>query len=121
MSAILERSRVVGIDTEWLPNIAEFRNLQRKEPRTAVIQLASDIDSMVFVVDVIAFLEGVDGGRRLVKVLGSIFRNPKILKLGKQNEHASSDHTLSILVDAVLEVNMLTSVFAFVKLFCRSI
>ncbi|KAF9551021.1 Exonuclease mut-7 [Mortierella hygrophila] len=81
MSAVLERSRVVGMDTEWLPNIPEFRDLQKKEPRTAIIQLASDVDEMVFVVDVIAFLEGVDGGRRLVQVLGSIFRNPKILKL----------------------------------------
>ncbi|KAG0284748.1 Exonuclease mut-7 [Linnemannia gamsii] len=81
MSAVLEKSHIVGIDTEWLPNIPEFRNLQKKEPRTAVIQLASDIDSMVFVVDVIAFLEGVDGGRRLVQILGSIFSNPKILKL----------------------------------------
>ncbi|KAK3817885.1 MAG: hypothetical protein JOS17DRAFT_390810 [Linnemannia elongata] len=83
MSAVLERSRVVGMDTEWLPNIPEFRDLQKKEPRTAIIQLASDVDAMVFVVDVIAFLEGVDGGRRLVQVLGSIFCNPKILKLGK--------------------------------------
>lgn len=83
MSAVLERSNVVGMDTEWLPNIPEFRDLQRKEPRTAIIQLASDVDAMVFVVDVIAFLEGVDGGQRLVQVLGSIFRNPKILKLGK--------------------------------------
>ncbi|KAG0066859.1 Exonuclease mut-7 [Linnemannia elongata] len=81
MSAVLERSHVVGMDTEWLPNIPEFRDLQRKEPRTAIIQLASDVDAMVFVVDVIAFLEGVDGGQRLVQVLGSIFRNPKILKL----------------------------------------
>ncbi|KAG0375368.1 hypothetical protein BGX24_009213 [Mortierella sp. AD032] len=81
MSAILERSRVVGMDTEWLPNIPEFRHLQRKEPRTAIIQLASDVDSMVFVVDTVAFLEGVDRGWRLVQVLGSIFRNTKILKL----------------------------------------
>lgn len=88
MSAVLERSHVVGIDTEWLPNIPEFRNLQKKEPRTAVIQLASDIEPMVFVVDVITFLESVDGGRRLVQVLGSIFRNPKILKLGELKDHA---------------------------------
>ncbi|KAF8943371.1 Exonuclease mut-7 [Haplosporangium gracile] len=81
MSAVLERSRIVGMDTEWLPNIPEFQALQKKEPRTAVIQLASDVDAMVFVVDVIAFLEGVDGGRRLVQILGSIFRNPEILKL----------------------------------------
>ena len=97
MSAVLERSRVVGMDTEWLPNIPEFRDLQKKEPRTAIIQLASDVDAMVFVVDVIAFLEGVDGGRRLVQVLGSIFRNPTILKLGKLKRHASSDDHVSIL------------------------
>lgn len=97
MSAVLERSRVVGLDTEWLPNIPEFRDLQKKEPRTAIIQLASDVDAMVFVVDVIAFLEGVDGGRRLVQVLGSIFRNPTILKLGKLKRHASSDDHVSIL------------------------
>ncbi|KAG0264781.1 Exonuclease mut-7 [Linnemannia exigua] len=81
MSAVLERSRVIGMDTEWLPNIPEFRHLQKKEPRTAIIQLSSDVDSMVFVVDAVAFLEGVDGGRRLVQILGSIFRNIRIIKL----------------------------------------
>ncbi|KAF9081892.1 Exonuclease mut-7 [Mortierella sp. AD031] len=81
MSAVLERSRIVGMDTEWLPNIPEFRNLQRKLARTAIIQLASDVDSMVFLVDAVAFLEGPDGGKRLVQVLGSMFHNPKIRKL----------------------------------------
>ncbi|KAF9134990.1 Exonuclease mut-7 [Mortierella sp. 14UC] len=81
MSTALERSRVVGMDTEWLPNIPEFRHLQMKQSRTAIVQLASDVDSMVFVVDVIAFLEGADGGRRLIRVLGSLFQNTKILKL----------------------------------------
>jgi len=56
----------------------------------AIIQLSTDVDALVFVVDVVAFLEagadsgsGDSGGRgRLVEILGSLFRNPKILKLG---------------------------------------
>ncbi|KAF9908640.1 Exonuclease mut-7 [Linnemannia zychae] len=81
MSAVLERSRIVGMDTEWLPNIPEFRHLQKNDPRTAIVQLACDVDSMVFVIDVIAFLEGGDGGQKLAQALGSLFHNTKILKL----------------------------------------
>ncbi|KAK3822821.1 MAG: hypothetical protein J3Q66DRAFT_330211 [Benniella sp.] len=81
MSASLKMSKVIGMDTEWLPQIEAFEEHQPKNSRTAILQLACDADSTVFIVDTIAFLQNNDHGQSLVNVIGDVFNNPKILKI----------------------------------------
>lgn len=86
MSASLRMSKVIGMDTEWLPQIEAFEEHQPMNSRTAILQLACDADSTVFIVDTIAFLQNNDHGQSLVNVIGDVFNNPKILKIGKRRE-----------------------------------
>ncbi|KAF9363982.1 hypothetical protein BGX34_002830, partial [Mortierella sp. NVP85] len=81
MSASLKMSKVIGMDTEWLPQIEAFEEHQPMNSRTAILQLACDADSTVFIVDTIAFLQNSDHGQSLVNVIGDVFNNPKILKI----------------------------------------
>lgn len=83
MSASLNKSKVIGMDTEWLPQIEAFEEHQPVNSRTAILQLACDADSTVFIVDTIAFLQNNDYGQSLVDVIGDAFNNPKLLKIGE--------------------------------------
>ncbi|KAF9557400.1 Exonuclease mut-7 [Mortierella alpina] len=80
VSSTLSMSTVVAMDTEWLPQIKAYEKLS-KGPRTAVLQLACDYQSTIFIVDTIAFLEGPDHGSRLVEVLCELFCNMSTIKL----------------------------------------
>ncbi|KAF9947719.1 Exonuclease mut-7 [Mortierella alpina] len=80
VSSTLSMSTVVAMDTEWLPQIKEYEKLSKGQ-RTAVLQLACDYQSTVFIVDTIAFLEGPDQGSRLVEVLCELFCNMSTIKL----------------------------------------
>ncbi|KAG0244979.1 Exonuclease mut-7 [Mortierella sp. GBA43] len=81
LAASLRASKVVGMDTEWLPQTEEYEKHQPAFQRTAILQLACDVNATVYVVDTIAFLESGDGGLSLVEVIGSTFNNPKICKI----------------------------------------
>ncbi|CAO3569107.1 unnamed protein product [Mortierella alpina] len=80
VSSTLSMSTVVAMDTEWLPQIKEYEKLSKGQ-RTAVLQLACDHQSTIFIVDAIAFLEGPDHGSRLVEVLCELFCNMSTIKL----------------------------------------
>ncbi|KAF9286803.1 Exonuclease mut-7 [Mortierella alpina] len=80
MSSTLSMSTVVAMDTEWLPQIKAYEKLSKGQ-RTAVLQLACDYQSTIFIVDTIAFLEGPDHGSRLVEVLCELFCNMSTIKL----------------------------------------
>ncbi|KAG9319362.1 hypothetical protein KVV02_005614 [Mortierella alpina] len=80
VSSTLSMSTVVAMDTEWLPQIKAYEKLS-KGLRTAVLQLACDYQSTIFIVDTIAFLEGPDHGSRLVEVLCELFCNMSTVKL----------------------------------------
>ncbi|KAG0200301.1 Exonuclease mut-7 [Mortierella sp. GBA30] len=80
LASTLNMSTVVAMDTEWLPQIKAYENLS-KGPRTAILQLACDFESTVFLVDTIAFLEGPDDGVKFVEVLCGLYCNMSVLKL----------------------------------------
>ncbi|KAF9958658.1 hypothetical protein BGZ70_009127 [Mortierella alpina] len=96
VSSTLSMSTVVAMDTEWLPQIKAYEKLS-KGLRTAVLQLACDYQSTIFIVDTIAFLEGPDEGTRLVEVLCKLFCNMSTIKLDlkfvwiKNRERTSHD------------------------------
>ncbi|KAF9993337.1 hypothetical protein BGZ65_011158, partial [Modicella reniformis] len=81
LSRSLRKSNVIGMDTEWLPQIEEYEEEQPVYSRTAILQLACDADSTVYIVDTIAFLQVPDHGSCLVEVIGDIFNNPRVLKI----------------------------------------
>ncbi|KAI1316753.1 Exonuclease mut-7 [Mortierella claussenii] len=80
LSLSLKSSSVVGMDTEWLPMIEEYEMLE-PATRTAILQLACDADSTVYIVDTIAFLDSMILSERLTQIIGELFNHPKILKL----------------------------------------
>ncbi|KAF9906163.1 hypothetical protein BX616_000789, partial [Lobosporangium transversale] len=88
----LKNSTIVGMDTEWLPNVKQYRGL-RPGTRTAIMQLACNADSTVYIVDTVAFLNSPDFGEQLVQVIGEFFNNPKTLKLAYDWD---GDHELLI-------------------------
>ncbi|KAG0010474.1 hypothetical protein BGZ80_001459 [Entomortierella chlamydospora] len=83
----LENSSAVGMDSEWLPMIEKYDKLRpgSRAPRTAILQLACDFDSTVYIVDVIAFLNlnptlGFETPR-IVQVIGGLLNNKQVLKI----------------------------------------
>ncbi|KAF9584565.1 Exonuclease mut-7 [Lunasporangiospora selenospora] len=93
LSRALRQTRVVGMDTEWLPDVPRFEHL-RPGQRTAIVQLACDYIDTVFLVDVLAFLDNPEWvhaqddsqdyltpQKQLVHVLGSLFSDPNIRKI----------------------------------------
>ncbi|KAF9344009.1 hypothetical protein BGX26_004920, partial [Mortierella sp. AD094] len=83
----LENSSAVGMDSEWLPMIEKYDKLRpgSRAPRTAVLQLACDFDSTVYIVDVIAFLKLHPTlefeTQRIVQVIGRLLNNNQVLKI----------------------------------------
>ncbi|KAG0306849.1 Exonuclease mut-7 [Dissophora globulifera] len=77
----LSSSTVVGMDTEWLPQIEEFEMHQTSSVRTAILQLACDSNSTVYIVDAVSFLESDDYGMGLVEVMGAFFNSRRVQKL----------------------------------------
>ncbi|KAF9111460.1 hypothetical protein BGX27_004912 [Mortierella sp. AM989] len=79
----LQNSSAVGMDTEWLPMIEKFDKL--RPTRTAILQLACDFDSTVYIVDILAFLKTSPGfqivSQRVVQVIGELLNNDEILKI----------------------------------------
>ncbi|KAF9169706.1 Exonuclease mut-7 [Mortierella sp. AD011] len=83
----LENSSAVGMDSEWLPMIEKYDKLRpgSRAPRTAILQLACDFDSTVYIVDVVAFLNlnptlGFETPR-IVQVIGGLLNNKQVLKI----------------------------------------
>ncbi|KAG0013023.1 Exonuclease mut-7 [Entomortierella chlamydospora] len=99
----LSRSRVVGMDSEWLPTEGQNSWLQvhnlemlrgsgedgiktkSSTPRTALLQLACDYMDCVYVIDTTKFDE--DPSNRLGILLGDMFSNPAIQKIAYNWEH----------------------------------
>ncbi|KAF8937916.1 Exonuclease mut-7 [Dissophora ornata] len=81
LSHALRSSRAVGMDTEWLPQIEAYAGIQPTAARTAILQLACDRDSTVYIVDTVAFLESDDYGMALVEIIGEFFNAQRTLKL----------------------------------------
>ncbi|KAF8984355.1 Exonuclease mut-7 [Entomortierella lignicola] len=82
----LENSSAVGMDTEWLPWMPKYNKLRAGQvPRTAILQLACDFDSTVYIVDIVAFLKRCPDVEyetpRIVQVIGGLLNNPRILKI----------------------------------------
>jgi len=83
MMKVLQRANVLGIDTEWLPNTPQFRGRQRNDPRTAILQISSDAENTVYLVDTVTFSNHPDHGMFLVEAVGGLFNDESVLKIGK--------------------------------------
>ncbi|KAG0043623.1 Exonuclease mut-7 [Gryganskiella cystojenkinii] len=85
MSNTLQRAKILALDTEWLPNIAQFKSGQQKNrldrPRTSIVQIASDVDNSVYLVDVITLMSRGDLGLAFVTTLGSLLNTKSVRKL----------------------------------------
>ncbi|KAF9361706.1 Exonuclease mut-7 [Mortierella sp. AD094] len=99
----LFRSRVVGMDSEWLPTQdqsgwfqvhslemsrgggGDGSKTKASSPRTALLQLACDYMDCVYLVDTTKFDE--DPSSKLGILLGDMFSNPSIQKIAYNWEH----------------------------------
>ncbi|KAF9956768.1 oligomeric, coiled-coil, peripheral membrane protein [Mortierella alpina] len=84
----LWHSGAVGIGSEWRPTMSYY-NSNRGNLRptasastTSLMQLACDFDNRVYLLDVVALKQDCD--ERLVKILGNLFSNPSVRKIGKR-------------------------------------
>ncbi|RCI00386.1 Exonuclease mut-7, partial [Rhizopus stolonifer] len=79
MKDVLSTSTVCGLDTEWVPTFAKTTDV-----KTALMQIATDIDGFVFLLDLKTILEPQH--TRLLQlteiILRLLFEDEQILKLG---------------------------------------
>ncbi|KAI8988699.1 hypothetical protein BDB01DRAFT_782817 [Pilobolus umbonatus] len=78
MKDILRRSKLCGLDSEWVPNFA-----QSGVTKTALMQIASDVGGFIFLLDLktIFSSENTDLYNLTEDILKSLFEDPNILKL----------------------------------------
>ncbi|CEP20124.1 hypothetical protein [Parasitella parasitica] len=78
MKAILSSSTICGLDTEWVPTFAKTAFVQ-----TALMQIASDIDGYVFLLDLKTIFEPRNAHlyQLTQNILEKLFENENIVKL----------------------------------------
>lgn len=83
MRDILSSSTICGLDTEWVPAFAKTGFV-----KTALMQIASDIDGYVFLLDLKTIFEPQNDNlyRLTENVLKLLFGDKDIIKLGKYGE-----------------------------------
>ena len=84
MKSILSSSTVCGLDTEWVPAFAKTGFV-----KTALMQIASDIDGYVFLLDLKTIFEPQNNHlyQLTEKILKLLFEDKEIIKLGKYGKH----------------------------------
>jgi hypothetical protein len=80
MKEVLSESNICGLDTEWVPAFAKAG-----EVKTALMQIASDIDGYVFLLDLKTMYkpENAQLYRITEIILKLLFEDNEITKLGK--------------------------------------
>ncbi|KAI8377057.1 hypothetical protein EDC96DRAFT_571325 [Choanephora cucurbitarum] len=88
MKNVLSTSTICGLDTEWVPAFAKTGVV-----KTALMQIATDIDGYVFLVDFKTLFEPEHAKLlHLAQViLGLLFEDDQILKIGKSSFDFSGD------------------------------
>lgn len=86
MKGILESATVCGLDTEWVPAFAKTGFV-----KTALMQIASDIDGYVFLLDLktIFELQHARLYHLTEEILGRLFQDEDTVKLGKVEQRVS--------------------------------
>lgn len=84
MKDILSSSTICGLDTEWVPAFAKTGFV-----KTALMQIASDIDGYVFLLDLKTIFEPQNDNlyRLTENILKLLFGDKDIIKLGKYGEN----------------------------------
>ncbi|GJJ71326.1 hypothetical protein EMPS_03676 [Entomortierella parvispora] len=107
MMEVLQRANVLGIDTEWLPNTPQFRGRQRKDPRTAILQISSDAENTVYLVDTIIFSSRPDLSMFFVEALGGLFNDESVLKIAYDwdGDQDLLENTFPALREVIFQLN----------------
>ncbi|KAL7315279.1 hypothetical protein PS15m_006749 [Mucor circinelloides] len=83
MKGVLASSTICGLDTEWVPTFAKTGFV-----KTALMQIASDIDGYVFLVDLKTIFEPENTHlyHLTEEILSRLFHDKTIVKLGKSSD-----------------------------------